>query len=665
MSDKYNLQTLSGSISIGKGDQGPVGPQGPIGDNNVCIGLSPTSEAEIWFDTNDGISGEEIATKKFVEATNEELSSRLDNLIISNGDGNKDSELIDARNGEITLGNKIRKIDESLDNKANKTYVDGLIGNNTKNIVIFNEGLLYDDLVITNNISIDDTILMSINGASNTNNFKTSFYNSNGLNNIKLKIETSGFTANTTFKVQVRNTLNNEVATATNIANRNEVINITIPITFTGSNIKLDITAFSNSYFSGVATVKIHKLWLEYGTMQTNSKEVIQFDGNQVKKISTGGTIVNIYPNSIAQNITCGDGSVLEDKINSLSGGITPTLIKNYTNSNGVYSLNIDEQLDSYIQYSLITSETQLEDIPLNLSDLSLEMEYVGNITNPSTGKGFYPYRLILRGRKDGVITTKDDFYNSALYQSLNVSDYKKEEYKINLKNIAKNKGYTSLTKAVLYVMDFYYVGATCSISKISLKKSNNSISKLCGMTVGDSFTYPKQYQQKLQFGYLLNTGIQGKTIAQFKEQITEDNIRTKDIVTVMGGANDFGTNRALGTITDDVGTDTLYGSIKELIEHIYTLKPNVKLVFITQPFKSHTNGLIVNSAGMKITDIPIAVKEVCNLYGVPVFDYYNLCEINNITKSQYISADNLHPTATLQEKFGIALNNFIENLYI
>ena len=122
----YDDYSLVGSLSIGKGEQGiqgPVGPQGPIGDNNVCIGLSPTSEAEIWFDTNDAVSGEEIATKKFVEVTNEELSSRLDNLIISNGDGNKDSELIDARNGETTLGNKIRKIDESLDNKASKTYV--------------------------------------------------------------------------------------------------------------------------------------------------------------------------------------------------------------------------------------------------------------------------------------------------------------------------------------------------------------------------------------------------------------------------------------------------------------------------------------------------------------------------------------------------------------
>ena len=123
MSSLQIRDAIKGSIAIGKGEQGPVGPvgpQGPIGDNNVCIGLSPTSEAEIWFDTNDAISGEEIATKKFVEATNEELSSRLDNLIISNGDGNKDSELIDARNGETTLGNKIRKIDESLDNKMNK-----------------------------------------------------------------------------------------------------------------------------------------------------------------------------------------------------------------------------------------------------------------------------------------------------------------------------------------------------------------------------------------------------------------------------------------------------------------------------------------------------------------------------------------------------------------
>ena len=55
---------LNGSLAIGKGEQGPVGPQGPIGDNNVCIGLSPTNEAEIWFDTTDGDNTKEVATNK-------------------------------------------------------------------------------------------------------------------------------------------------------------------------------------------------------------------------------------------------------------------------------------------------------------------------------------------------------------------------------------------------------------------------------------------------------------------------------------------------------------------------------------------------------------------------------------------------------------------------
>ena len=118
----YDDYSLVGSLSIGKGEQGiqgPVGPQGPIGDNNVCIGLSPTSEAEIWFDTSDVYSGEELATKDYVSDVNKELTDRVDNLIISNGNG-KDTELIDARDGEVNLGVKIRKITSSLDNVTNR-----------------------------------------------------------------------------------------------------------------------------------------------------------------------------------------------------------------------------------------------------------------------------------------------------------------------------------------------------------------------------------------------------------------------------------------------------------------------------------------------------------------------------------------------------------------
>ena len=58
---------IKGIISIGKGDKGETGERGPIGpkgDNNVCVGLSPTSEAEIWFDTTDGDNTKEVATNK-------------------------------------------------------------------------------------------------------------------------------------------------------------------------------------------------------------------------------------------------------------------------------------------------------------------------------------------------------------------------------------------------------------------------------------------------------------------------------------------------------------------------------------------------------------------------------------------------------------------------
>ena len=64
MSSLQIRNAIKGSIAIGKGEQGPVGPQGPIGDNNVCIGLSPTSEAEIWFDITDEDNTKEVATNK-------------------------------------------------------------------------------------------------------------------------------------------------------------------------------------------------------------------------------------------------------------------------------------------------------------------------------------------------------------------------------------------------------------------------------------------------------------------------------------------------------------------------------------------------------------------------------------------------------------------------
>ena len=82
MSSLQIRNAIKGSIAIGKGEQGPVGPQGPIGDNNVCIGLSPTSEAEIWFDANDEDYSDVIVTQSEIKDFKENIVA--ENLAFKN-----------------------------------------------------------------------------------------------------------------------------------------------------------------------------------------------------------------------------------------------------------------------------------------------------------------------------------------------------------------------------------------------------------------------------------------------------------------------------------------------------------------------------------------------------------------------------------------------------
>ena len=133
---------IKGSISIGKGDKGDKG------DNNVCIGLSPTSEAEIWFDTTDGDNTKEVATKEYIDseiakidssnfATKTELSNKADKEHIHNQYLTEHQDIsgkVDKVNGksliadsEISRLSTLKNYDDteirsSLDNKANKDH---------------------------------------------------------------------------------------------------------------------------------------------------------------------------------------------------------------------------------------------------------------------------------------------------------------------------------------------------------------------------------------------------------------------------------------------------------------------------------------------------------------------------------------------------------------
>ena len=135
---------IKGSISIGKGGKGDKGDKG---DNNVCIGLSPTNEAEIWFDITDEDNTKEVATKEYIDseiakidlsnyATKTELSNKADKEHIHNQYLTEHQDIsgkVDKVNGkslisdsEIARLSTLKNYDDTdikntLNSKANKT----------------------------------------------------------------------------------------------------------------------------------------------------------------------------------------------------------------------------------------------------------------------------------------------------------------------------------------------------------------------------------------------------------------------------------------------------------------------------------------------------------------------------------------------------------------
>ena len=138
------------------------------------------------------------------------------------------------------------------------------------------------------------------------------------------------------------------------------------------------------------------------------------------------------------------------------------------------------------------------------------------------------------------------------------------------------------------------------------------------------------------------------------------------DIITVAGGVNDMGLNRTIGTIdnlNDDDGL-TFYSALRILIEGLINKYPNKLIIFIT-PANIGANTFFnePNSQGKYVRDYANAIKEVCEIYGIPVFD-------NNTTSGVYPkidihkttwTCDGLHWNDEYHKKVGKKLSNFIK----
>ena len=167
--------------------------------------------------------------------------------------------------------------------------------------------------------------------------------------------------------------------------------------------------------------------------------------------------------------------------------------------------------------------------------------------------------------------------------------------------------------------------------------------------------------------------------------------VDTADLITFMGGTNDFRNNIPLGTFSDRTNT-TYYGALHTLMQGLYTkyigsVSPEIgckKQIVALTPIKmldaskSNLENTIENNANVLYQwDGWIdAVKEVAAFYSIPVFDAYNLSGINphlDRTVRGYDSTylglynpyitDGTHPTVEGQQIFGDNFTGFLKSL--
>ena len=153
------------------------------------------------------------------------------------------------------------------------------------------------------------------------------------------------------------------------------------------------------------------------------------------------------------------------------------------------------------------------------------------------------------------------------------------------------------------------------------------------------------------------------------------DTIKDQDLVTVLGGTNDFGRNIPLGTMKDtETNTKTFYGALKYLIIHITNNNPNARVMFMTPPkltdnIYPHTydseGNLVKNAAGFTEEDYVNAIKKVCSYYSIPVLDLYNDGPYNPFIPAQRAkyTNDGLHPNQAGQDLLAGTISKAINNL--
>ena len=192
------------------------------------------------------------------------------------------------------------------------------------------------------------------------------------------------------------------------------------------------------------------------------------------------------------------------------------------------------------------------------------------------------------------------------------------------------------------YQENFRFAQLTYVALGDSITEGANSFDGAVGVV---QYPYPALVQINLALKSSVNCGISGSTVASGATSYYPMcqryvDMPSGDIVSVMGGVNDYARNVPLGTI-DDTNTDTFYGALNTLASGLKQKYPNAFIFFMT-PYK-YSWYLSPNGNGNTLEQFAIAVKDICNKYDLPCLDMYKLGKFEDEMYDE--RSDGLHPS--------------------
>ena len=177
----------------------------------------------------------------------------------------------------------------------------------------------------------------------------------------------------------------------------------------------------------------------------------------------------------------------------------------------------------------------------------------------------------------------------------------------------------------------------------------------------GDSITgydyFEPLVKSQLELSSYTNMGSGGSSIAELYAGQTAafcnryDTIASGyDVITILGGTNDFGKNIPLGT-KGSTDKTTFYGGITSLLSGIKTKFPTTPILFFT-PLQRDYFGTgdeisgMTNGNGNTLKQYRDIIIEMCSEAGIPCFDLYSMSGLYPENVHSW-TIDGLHPNQT------------------